>query len=65
MKKSILYLVAALCFLVAGLMFLFFAEEHSVTLGGAFVALGCAFVAIYMTAGKKSADKKGAGKKAG
>ena len=56
MKNNILYLVAALAFLVAGLAYLFFVEEHSVVFGAAFVTLACAFVAVYLT-GKKAAKK--------
>ncbi len=58
MNKNILYLVAALCFLVAGLIYLFFVEENSVVFGAAFVTLACAFVAVYVTSDKKKATKK-------
>ena len=64
MKNNILYLVAALCFLVAGLMYLFFVEANSMVIGGAFVTLACVFVAIYLTSGKNKSAKKTA-KKAG
>lgn len=58
MKNNILYLVAALCFLVAGILYLFFVEKDSVALGGSMVALACAFVAAYLTAEKKKSAKK-------
>jgi|GEM_PF-5595488 len=58
-KSNILYLVAALCFLAAGIIYLFFVEEHSLVLGGAFVALACAFVAVYLSDEKRKAAKKG------
>jgi uncharacterized membrane protein len=55
MKNNILCLVAALCFLVAGIIYLFFVEAHSVAFGGAFVALACAFVGVYLHSSKKKA----------
>lgn len=58
MKNNLLYLIAALCFLVAGIIYLFFVERHSVVFGGAFVALACAFVAIYLNSGKEKPAKK-------
>lgn len=53
MKTGIWYLLAAIYFFIASIIYFFFVEDKSVVFGGAFAALGCAFVAIYVRSRKK------------